>query len=245
MKMFPKVFVSLVIILLFIAAAGFYKGNFETLRTLVFLAGILLSYIAYRGRKFFWITVFILSAVLFNPVFPFYLESSGAWRFIDALVAFLFGAFLWFYYDYYGKGHRFEDYVASLFLPEIWVIVDKTRDFSRKLKRFVESDGNPDFTFRHIETGRTFAVECKYRSYFWKGGIEWDRRKGERYKIYGEKHNLPVFVMFGVGGSPKKPKELFFVPLEKLNRVPGHITRNELISFRRAVDKQFLTVGEF
>jgi len=95
---------------------------------------------------------------VFNPIIPLYLKSINAWRIIDLMAALAFGVFLWRYYDYYGKGYQFENYIASLFPTNVWVIADKTRDFSRILKRPVESDTHPDFTFRHIKTGKIFAV---------------------------------------------------------------------------------------
>lgn len=227
-----RIFVWLVVVVLLVAATGLYRGDFTILRWVVFLAGIVLIYTAYRSKKFYWLFVFAVLAVLFNPIIPVYLKNINVWRIIDLITAAVFGIFLWRYYDYYGKGYRFEDYVASLFPADYWTITDRTRDFSKVLNRSVESDSNPDFTFRHVKTGKVFAVECKYRSYFFRGGIEWNKRKGESYRVYGRSHNIPVFVAIGIGGSPKNPAELFFVPLEKLNDFPYQIIPKEnLIPF--------------
>jgi len=240
-----RIFVWVVVAVLLVAAAGFYRGDFMILRWVVSIAGIILIYTTFISRKFYWLTAFIIAVIVFNPIVPLYLKNIGAWRIIDAAAAVLFGIFLWRYYDYYGKGYSFEYYIASLFPAGSWTVMDKTRDFSKALKRSVESDSNPDFTFRHIKTGKVFAVECKYRSYFFKGGIDWDKRKGDNYRIYGKSRGIPVFVAIGVGGNPKNPLELFFVPLEKLNNFSYQIIpKEELALFKRKPRQQFISIEE-
>ena len=240
-----RIFTWGVAIILLVASAGLYRGDFTILRWVVSMAGIILAYTAYRSKKYYWLFVFIVAAAVFNPIIPLYLRSISAWRVIDLIAAIAFGVFLWRYYDYYGKGYQFENYIASLFPTNVWVIADKTRDFSRILKRPVESDTHPDFTFRHIKTGKIFAVECKYRSYFYKGGVEWDKRKGENYAMYSRKHKLPVFVAIGVGRSSKNPERLFFCPLEAFNNSRYPIIREEeLRRFERDARKQFTSFEE-
>ncbi|MBI2355706.1 MAG: hypothetical protein HYV13_00685 [Candidatus Doudnabacteria bacterium] len=242
-EVITRILIWIVIITLLVAAAGLYRGDFGILRWLVSLAGIVLSFIAYRSRKIYWILGFIGAVILFNPVVPIYLHNAKIWQVLDLVVAIVFGVFLWLYYDTFGKGYKFESHVASLFPRDIWVVVDKTRDFSKILKRTVESDSNPDFTFRHIGTGKILAVECKYRSYFFKGGIDWDKRKGENYREYGRKQGMSVFVVIGVGGSPKKPARLFFCPLERLNDSRYSIIREEeLRQFERNSRQSFTSI---
>lgn len=247
MRQYPalRILVWVTVLALLASAAGFYRGGFTILRWLVSFSGVLLAFTAYRNRKFVWLSVFVLAAVVFNPIIPIYLNHAGIWRGIDLVTAALFGVFLWSYYDIYGKGYRFETYAASLFPRNIWTITDKTRDFSRLLKRPVESDSHPDFTFRHLQTGQTFAVECKYRSYFYKGGIDWDKQKGENYRMYGKKHGIPVLVIIGVGKSPKNPERLFFCPLETLNNSPYQIVAEQkLLQFERNSAKKFTSIEE-
>lgn len=234
------------VLVLFTASIGLYRGGFVMLRWFASFSGILLAFTAYRSRKFLWFSAFVLAAVVFNPIIPVFIRNANIWRIIDFLTAALFGVFLWRYYNSYGKGYRFENYAVSLFPKNVWAIIDKTRDFSRILKRPVESDSNPDFSFRHIQTGKTFAVECKYRSYFYKGGIDWDKRKGENYRAYGKKHNLPVFVIIGVGKGPKNPERLFFCPLEVFNNNSSYqiVTEQKLLQFERSPARQFTSVEE-
>ena len=203
------------VVVLIIAAAGWYKGSFDLLRWLVSLVAIILALTTYYGKKNIWFLFFSVTAITFNPIIPLHFNFL-IWRILDAVVAALIGFFLWHYYDYYGKGYRFEDYISSLFSTNHWIIVDKTRDFSKKFGRIVESDSNPDFTFRYLSSGKVLAVECKFRSYFYKGGIDWGRRKAGNYLEFSQKNNLPVFIIFGVGNTPQNPGRMFCIPLNKI-----------------------------
>ncbi len=173
--------------------------------------------------------------------------EKEVWRGVDIFVIVAFSVFLWRYYSVYKKGLQFERYISFLFPHNIWVIADRTKDSSKKLGRLVESDTNPDFTFRHIATGKTIAVECKFHSYFYKGkygdfGTWWRKEQGERYRAYGAEHKIPVFVAIGIGGDAKNPQRLFFCPLEKLNNAPHEfITENDLKQFERKHGVQFLS----
>ncbi|GEM_PF-2138233 len=236
---------AIAVAILIFAAVGLYPGSFMVLRIVTFLAAAAFANLAYRSKQIPWLCVFVAIAVVFNPFIPFALNDATLWRVIDAAVVLIFGFFFWRYYDRYGKGHRFEEYVAALFPAHHWVVVDRTRDFSKTLGRFVESDTNPDFMFRDVKTGKSFAVECKFRSYLYKGGISWDRQRGERYHAYGVKHSVPVFIAIGLGGSPKKPERLFMCPLEKLNNFANPVVpMEEFVRYERDPKRQFVSIEE-
>jgi len=62
-----------------------------------------------------------------------------------------------------------------------------------------------EFEF-HLRTVRkTFAVECKWRQNYYRGGVEW-AKKGQvaRYNAFATKRQIPVFVIIGVGKSGNK-----------------------------------------
>lgn len=222
-----------------VAALGLYQGSFTGIRWLFFVGNLLFAIIALQGSKRVWLAIFLIFAAVFNPIAPFYF-SYPTWRVLDMLAAASLGFFLWHYYDYYGKGYRFENYVATLFPTNQWVIVDKTRDYSKKFKRTVESDSNPDFTFRHTATGKLFAVECKFRSYIYKGGVDVGRRNYENYLAYGRKHNMPVYMVLGVGNSPTHPREMFVVPVDQIrSATPGFILESDLTPYKRDPHKPF------
>lgn len=121
------------------------------------------------------------------------------------------------------KGTSFEDYMQHLFDQREWTIVDRTKDLSGKIGRKVESDSNPDFTFRHNATGKTIAVECKYHSMpklgkTGKYGICWTSGNYQinNYNSFQERTRQPVFAAIGIGGTPSEPKQLFLAPLYRL-----------------------------
>jgi len=123
----------------------------------------------------------------------------------------------------YQKGTDFEAYVAGLFTrrSDYFAISDWTRDNYDKSKGiYVESNTNPDLVIRYKPTNEKFAVECKYRSGFYRSQkingpvVKWAAPDQiRRYNAYSRSNRLPVFVAIGVGGSPKKPATMFCIPL--------------------------------
>lgn len=229
----PRLIGWIAVLVLVSAALGLYEGSFLLLKLAVFAVSLVFALVTYIGRKYVWIGFFGIVALLFNPIASIHLDFQ-MWRVVDVVAALGFSFFLWNYYNSYGKGYQFEDYVASLFPAYEWVIADKTRDYSKKFGRTVESDSNPDFTFRHTRTGKTFAIECKYRSYFYNGGFELTQRQLANYVNFGAKHNMPVFVVLGVGGSPKRPEKLFLVPIKNADGYrAGFFSKQDLGEFQR------------
>lgn len=144
----------------------------------------------------------------------------------------------------YQKGSVFEKYVVDLFNQKsgYFAINDWTRDNIDKSKGiYVESNTNPDLVIRYKPTNERFAVECKYRSKYYRSQkinglvVNWaapDQIK--RYNAYSRSQRIPVFVVIGVGGRPDNPEEMFCIPLreakypeifpsvlEKYERTPG------------------------
>lgn len=62
------------------------------------------------------------------------------------------------------KGAEFEKFVPDKFPYNEFAIVEMTHKFAGLNERFVESNLNPDFIFRHKMSGDVFAVEAKFRS---------------------------------------------------------------------------------
>jgi hypothetical protein len=236
MKIFPlpRLIGWMAVVMLVMAAIGWYEGKFFLLRLAIFGVCCVFIFLTHKGKKHVWVVFFILMALAFNPIYPLQL-SLQVWRILDVAAALGLSFFLWNYYDSYGKGYRFEDTLASLFPSYEWVIADKTRDYSKKFERVVESDSNPDFTFRHIRTNKFFSIECKYRSYFYNGGIEFTARQLNNYLNYGSNHNIPVYVALGVGGSPKKPGKLFLIPITSVSNgyKSGFLSVKDLEKFQR------------
>lgn len=63
-----------------------------------------------------------------------------------------------------------------------------------------------------------FSVECKWRTDFYKQGIEFAKPdQFKRYQKFENDRKMPVFIAIGVGGSGKNPDKLFIVPLNKFD----------------------------
>ncbi|WP_292491692.1 hypothetical protein [Methanoculleus sp. 10] len=125
----------------------------------------------------------------------------------------------------YHKGVDFEEYIAGLFTrrSDYFAINDWTRDNYDKSKGiYVESNTNPDLVIRYKPTNEKFAIECKYRSGFYRSQkvagpvVKWaSPDQIRRYNAYSKSNQIPVFVVIGVRGSPKNPEIMFCIPLEE------------------------------
>lgn len=209
-------------VLLIVAALGVWT-NFDVLRFGIMLGFFVLAALAFL-MDYRWLGISgIALGFLFNPLVPVHLPRH-IWVVIDLLsLAGLIYATYWST-NPYKKGSRFEQYVTTLFPEPDFVIQDRTRDNSKFLGRHVESDGHPDLIFRSQKTGKPFAVECKWRGKWAIGkrgelGIWWKPYQAERYAAYGKESGIPVFVAFGIGGSPEKPQEVYFLEADRLHYI--------------------------
>ncbi|WP_339812058.1 DUF6804 family protein [uncultured Imperialibacter sp.] len=76
--------------LLLIALVELPYGYYTFLRLAVTIGAVLVIYIEYSKSLNFWIIIFGIIAVLFNPIFPIYLRDRGLWAVIDVLCAIIF-----------------------------------------------------------------------------------------------------------------------------------------------------------
>lgn len=206
-------------VLLMVAAIGI-SNNFFLLRfgIMIFLCILAINFLMLNYRQLALASV--VAAVIFNPYIYPHLPRQ-IWVILD--IATLVGALYAAYWatNPYKKGSRFEDHILSLFSESSFAIQNRTRDTSKHTKRFVESDTNPDFEIRSLRTEEVIAVECKFRSrwsYQINGGqgIWWNLYQADRYMEFQKRVGIPVYVAFGIGGSPEKPKEVYFLELHRL-----------------------------
>lgn len=137
------------------------------------------------------------------------------------------------------KGDDFEAFVVKSFPKEYYQLQEWRGD------KYV--DGNypvsshfPDLevNFKLNDHMDTFAIECKWRSRFYKDGIKWaEGYQIDNYKNYSVATKLPVYVVIGVDGTPSKPKYMYVVPLNKLSN--SFITKGELKPFEKDVNADF------
>ena len=206
-------------ILLIVAALGI-STNFDALRLGIMLGFLMLAALSFLMGYRLLSSAGMLVAIIFNPIVPLHLPRH-IWVIVDifSLVGMVY--FTYWATNPYKKGTRFEQYVADLFPVPDFVIKDRTRDVSKFLGRRVESDMHPDFLFRNQKTGKSFAVECKWRGKWACNkngdlGLWWKPYQAERYVAYGRESGIPVFVAFGIGGSPERPEEVYFLEANRL-----------------------------
>ena len=116
------------------------------------------------------------------------------------------------------KGDDFEKYIVQKFSKSYFSIVEWTGDKYVK-GMYAKSNTNPDLTlrFKMKDAEKDFAVECKYRSDYYKNGVEWcTEQQLANYKTFATSKGIAVFVAIGMGGVPNAPEELFIIPLTEL-----------------------------
>ena len=114
------------------------------------------------------------------------------------------------------KGREFEDYVLE--------ILDVQHNDKLTLKEwqgdksipgiYPESNSAPDFVFDY--DGKSFAVECKWRSHMPKD-IENELLPANRMDVFRKfslDRHMPVYLFLGIGGLPNDPEYLYFTLLD-------------------------------
>ncbi len=81
---------------------------------------------------------------------------------------------------------------------------------------YSKTNENPDLVLE-LKLGDKkyeFAVECKFRSQYFKGGVEFAVEQQIRnYKQFEKERGIPVFVLIGIGGTGANPEKVFIKPL--------------------------------
>ena len=66
-------------------------GYYTFLRIIITLGAISVIAYEYNNELTFWVIIFAIIAILFNPIIPVYLNNKSSWVLIDIIAAFLFG----------------------------------------------------------------------------------------------------------------------------------------------------------
>ena len=122
------------------------------------------------------------------------------------------------------KGYAFEKYIVGKFDRTYFSLFFWNGD-KRADGIYPVTGSNPDLEYDYRDNASviSFAVECKWRSQFVDGSVEWaGHDQIEQYKTYERNSGRTVFVILGVGGEPNDPQEMFIVPL---SRIPRHMDR--------------------
>ena len=117
------------------------------------------------------------------------------------------------------KGEDFENYVRETIFPkDSYKLLNRTHNYQTNKSDFVDNSLMPDFELQCLETKQKFYVEVKFRQgvYSHKDKIEWCKPyQLKRYKSIDK--DKKVFLALGIGDNPKKPKEVFVIPLSSIN----------------------------
>jgi hypothetical protein len=116
------------------------------------------------------------------------------------------------------SGDDFEKFVVQKFNPRFFKLKEWAGD-KYVDGIYAETTLQPDLLFDFTIQGKTdgFAVECKWRSDFKRGGIEFaTKSQFQRYQRFGQDRNISVFIAIGVGGKPESPQYFYVVPLSEL-----------------------------
>lgn len=114
------------------------------------------------------------------------------------------------------KGDQFEKFILRSFNPKYFKLIDWTGDKGVD-GIYAISNQNPDLLMQlNLNEGPyQFAVECKWRTKLPDNDkIEiCSSDQLDRYKAYGKRNKIEVFLALGVGGKPEFPERLYVVPL--------------------------------
>jgi FtsH-binding integral membrane protein len=82
-------FKILAVVLLFWAIGDHPYGYYQFLRWAIMIIGTYSAYLSYKNEKIVWTWIFAITAILFNPIVPFYL-SKETWQMFDFAGAVVF-----------------------------------------------------------------------------------------------------------------------------------------------------------
>lgn len=128
------------------------------------------------------------------------------------------------------KGNAFEKFIVQKFDQNYFQLLEWQGD---KIVNgiFPKSTMHPDLLVRlKGKEEATFAVECKWRQNYFKGGIEFaSDEQVKRYKTFMQEKKIPVFIVVGLGGNAEAPEKVFVIPLERVSS--GQIPASDLTEY--------------
>ncbi|WP_162051657.1 hypothetical protein [Pontibacter pamirensis] len=137
------------------------------------------------------------------------------------------------------NGYDFEKFIVKKFNKKYFKIKEWAGDKYVE-GVYAETTQQPDLIleFELKEQTSEFAVECKWKSNFYKGGVEVaNPEQFKRYQNFEAKRNVPVFIAIGIGGKGASPEQLYIVPLKELKS--NFVSFKALKKFHKEEDKNF------
>lgn len=132
------------------------------------------------------------------------------------------------------KGNAFENFIVKKFDLTVFKLMEWRSDKYHE-GRYAQTNHYPDMEWElnlAFAKKATFAVECKYRSVYYENGIKiCEPYQLNNYRDYAHKHQVPVYILLGVGGEPAAPAELFIIPLQYMNN--NYMSERELSTLKK------------
>lgn len=138
------------------------------------------------------------------------------------------------------KGEDFEKFIVQKFDAKLFTIKEWTGDkYVNGI--YAETTQNPDLLieFKLGKIVSQFSVECKWRNEAKQGKVKFSYKDQlERYKQYGKKQNIPVFIALGIGGTASDPNKLYMIPLDEIDT--WDLKTSDLKTYEKTQGKYFL-----
>lgn len=114
--------------------------------------------------------------------------------------------------DSFQKAERFEDYVRKYLFPKAqYRLIHRTPAYLQNEENHTESGPKPAFTLHDMLNGRSFYVECKFRSALIANSYAFSKKfQPERHTLYTD---LPFYMVLGLGGKASAPNQVFLLNL--------------------------------
>lgn len=132
------------------------------------------------------------------------------------------------------KGLAFEKYITTL-LPKhqgFQLVHWRSDKYNKGVYALSSKWPDLEYQYRQANAGFDFAIECKWRSAFYREQIQLcEEHQLKNYQQFSHNKLMPVYIALGVGGIPAKPAELYIIPLETLTT--NHVNRHEISKFQK------------
>ena len=115
------------------------------------------------------------------------------------------------------RGTEFEEFIVQLFDRTLFTLLEWRSDKTvNGISPFMNRFPDLEFYFNLNSESLQFAIECKWREYFYKDCIELNDYQLGNYSAFENTTNIPVFIALGVGNKPSCPSEIYIIPLREI-----------------------------
>ena len=113
------------ILMLFIAVGNLSYSYYQILRFIVCGVSGYMTYLAFQKKKKFWIWIFGITTILFNPISPIYLEKD-IWVIVDIFIAITLFISL-FYFQFKKTNRKLIIKILNIFFVIIFILIGTIR----------------------------------------------------------------------------------------------------------------------